>query len=571
MMPKDNGLHIFQWSTPSKAQSIATVTEFARSDVLSNYTYADIEWTLRHTRKAFDHRIACVLEQSKSSAEQLKKVSVVDQFCDELIFIFTGQGSQYSGMAAALYVTDPEARAIIEQGCDFLKIHYDIDLLPLLMVSSEENDRCLADTALAQPALFILAMSSLELWKKTHIVPISMLGHSLGEYAAACFADVWDFNTALELVYHRGRLMSSAKPGAMLACNIEQSQLTKVLGSNWQERVDIAVSNAKDQLVLSIDINDLSWLCTALEEGQIRFSQLKTSHAYHSRSMDHILSEFKAIVANSSPKMPSFLWMSNLTAVDITTEQAMCADYWGSHLRHTVRFDDALSHLVSRFPSALFVEIGPKQQLTSLIARKTSSVISWPNNEAIYTEKQWFSVLAQLWCYGFNVDWDKWNPTLGRRAPLPGIALNRHSFWAESYRQKLVMTERIDKDIAAPIETLKGTTIDVRYVWSSILGIKEEALKGKDNFFALGGSSIDLLDLVREISNRGGEFTVSEAYQYIELAEMESKVNNKPDQNAHKEKSPQVLPFSLCRLTTAEQQQIAASLIAQGETNETAI
>ncbi|SON51843.1 acyltransferase domain-containing protein [Vibrio tapetis] len=560
--------HVLQWSTPSYAQSVETVRLFEQSKSVRAHSLGDIEWTLRHTRKAFSHRCSCVIEPNQVLADALEQPIVSQRQCDQLVYVFTGQGSQFSGMAAGIYHSYPVARAMIDQGCAYIERSYGVQLLPLLTEASNDLDEALQNTALVQPALFILAMSYLELLKSTKLSPDTLVGHSLGEFVAACYAGVWNYETALDLVFLRGSLMARAEKGAMIACHLAENQLHEVLGEDWKQKVDLAAINSETQLVLSVQNGELAWLLKVLNDNSVRHTQLNTSQAYHSRAMEPILQEFSAVVEQSCPNFPRHTWYSNVTGIEVDLQQVTTAQYWSDHLRNTVKFGDAVTNIHREYPNALYLEIGAKPQLSPLISEVTSTVTNTANKPNHSGVGQWLTTLATLWVHGFNIDWQDWCSDEGRRVPLPSIALAPQRYWAEiELTVKALSDSKATQSGEVEEIAKRSDPVSMKSIWSNILGINASELSDDDHFFALGGSSVDLLDLVRQVSLHGGQLSVSEAYQCLNLKTMEDKVNGGYRQRPqHLDKQSETIePFELSTLSLEEKTVIIKQWKTRGE------
>lgn len=565
--------HVFQWSTPSYSQSLETVRLFEQAQPFQPHALRDIEWTLRHTRKEFAHRCACVIEPRQAVSNALSQTifshaTVSQRQCEQLVYVFTGQGSQFSGMAAGIYHGYPVARAVIDQGCAYIERQYGVQLLPLLTETSDDFDEALQNTALAQPALFILAMSYVELLKSTKLSPDTLVGHSLGEFVAACYAGVWNYETALDLVFLRGRLMARAEKGAMIACQLSERQLSEVLGEDWNQKVDLAAINSETQLVLSVQNGELAWLLKVLADRSVRHTQLNTSQAYHSRGMEPILQEFFAVVEKSCPNFPRHTWYSNVTGKEVDLQQVTTAQYWCEHLRNTVKFGEAIINIYREYPNALYLEIGAKPQLSPLMSEVTNTVTSIANKPHHSGKGQWLTTLATLWVHGFDIEWGEWCADEGRRVPLPGIALAPQRYWAEVEKKpfsglKAAQSEAVQESTSSK----RSDTVSIKAIWSNILGINASELADDDHFFALGGSSVDLLDLVRQVSLQGGQLSVSDAYQCLHLKAMEEKVNGegRPDTQDQNQQSEAIEPFELSTLSQEEKTVIIEQWKARGE------
>ena len=560
-------LHLLQWSSPVASQLKPMQEAFLHAAPWQLFSYEDIAYTLRHGRKAFTHRSACVIDSTRNVDEQLSEVVSVQSGEYRLIWAFCGQGAQYSGMLRALYDASEQIRQLVDQACELLRIRHGIELRSLLLNACPENDELLTNTKYAQPALFIVAMAQVSLWRNVGIGPEQMLGHSLGEYCAACVAGVWEFEQALELVYQRGVLMASAQPGIMLSCQMSQDQIDGVLGLNWCDDVDIAAINDPQQLVLSAPAAQQARLEARLEQYHIRYKLLPTSHAYHSRMMEPILPRFRELLEQSNPRVPTQIWVSNLTGLPIEPQQATSADYWTSHLRNTVNFADSVAYLQNGDTPALFVEIGPQRHLSGLIARQSDKVLSCASGHPQSGYRDWLQTCGQLWCYGIEPDWQAFPHQQGSRVPLPGTVFQHKNYWADLSPSLPQPTQekRVDEQSFSEVQTNTSPFVGrqvVRLGWAKVLGISVEQLKDEDNFFALGGNSMHLLDLVHIFNGQGVNFSIAQAYECLTLQAMEQAVLAGLGETGL---SVDIEPFSLCVLEPAELDMIWSQLQQSGE------
>jgi amino acid adenylation domain-containing protein len=416
---------------------------------------ADVAHTLAVGRSELDHR-RCVVAESTADAVQVlgaldpKRVltRVRDAGSRQVFFLFPGQGSQRPGMAAELYASEPLFRDEVDRGAELLRPHLGLDLREALYPAADHAGAAAArleQTALAQPALFVVEHALARLWMSWGIRPQAMLGHSVGEYVAACLAGVFAFEDALRLVAERGRLMQQMPGGAMLAVPLSEAEVQPLLG-----RLSLAAVNGPAMCVVSGESGEIEELAARLAERGLEARRLHTSHAFHSAAMEPVLPPFAAAFANLRLGSPAIPFVSNLTGTWIRPEEATSPRYWVRHLRETVRLSAGLDTLFAR-PSAVFLEVGPGQALTTVVRQHPqrpsapSVLASLPAAAAAGAAADLgpaggpraagaalLRTLGQLWLAGASVDWAGFYAhERRRRVPLPTYPFDRQRYWVE--------------------------------------------------------------------------------------------------------------------------------------------
>lgn len=408
---------------------------------------ADAAYTLQVGRKPFKQRrfVVCHTAVDGSAAlETLDRARVVTGYSEisdrSVAFLFPGQGAQYGQMGRGLYETEPVFRQVVDQCADLLKPHLGLDLRPMLYPTDEVAAAAspLDQTALTQPALFVIEYALAQLWLSWGVRPQAMLGHSIGEYVAACLAGVFSLPDALVLVAARGRLMQALPGGAMLAVALTKEALRPLLNDG----LAIAAINEPQQCVVSGSYEAMAGLEQTLVAQEIDYRRLHTSHAFHSHMMEPMMDAFAAQLRQVRLREPQIPYLSNVTGTWITPAQATNPDYWLRHLRHTVHFAAGVETLLSETNHVL-LEVGPGQTLSRLVRRHPAHkaahlVISSLPSVRTQQPEQAFVLMAlgQLWLADVKIDWEMFYATEWRlRCPLPPYPFEKQRFWVAAQLQ----------------------------------------------------------------------------------------------------------------------------------------
>ena len=324
---------------------------------------ADISYTLQVGRGVFSHRRALLCQGSEDAATALRAkdskrlLTAGGAKPRAVAFMFPGQGAQHVDMARGLYESEPAFAQAVDRCAAILEPGLGLDLRSVLFPADEGKDAAtelLDQTWITQPALFTIEYALATLWMQWGISPQAMIGHSIGEYVAACLSGVFSLESALSLVAARGRLMQSLPAGAMLAIPLSEEELRPLLAGS----LAMAATNAAALSVASGPIDLVDALEVSLKATDIECRRLRTSHAFHSSMMDPILEEFVGLVLEAAPQPPTIPFVSNLTGTWITAEQATDPGYWAGHLRQTVRIKEGLATLLGEEDYCL-LEVGP--------------------------------------------------------------------------------------------------------------------------------------------------------------------------------------------------------------------
>jgi phthiocerol/phenolphthiocerol synthesis type-I polyketide synthase E len=408
----------------------------------------DVAYTLQMGRKRFTHRRMLVCRDSDDALNALstgdpERVlgSVQEDQTRSIMFMFSGQGAQYVNMGRELYATEVILREHVDRCCDLLKPHLGLDLRSVLYPAAgqiEAATQQLTQTALTQPALFVIEYALAQLWLAWGVQPQAMIGHSIGEYVAACLAGVLSLSDALLLVMARGRLMQQMPHGTMLGVPLSETAVQSYL----TDQVSLAVINSPTSVVIAGPADKIEEVQARLETAGIHGRALHTSHAFHSSMLDPVLPAFREQVRRVRLNPPTQPYLSNVTGTWITAEQATDPEYWVKHLRGTVRFGDGVRELLQD-PTAILLEVGPGQTLSTLARQHPAkgaqhvmlSTLRHPqerSSDVAYL----LNTIGRLWLSGVEIDWSAFYANeRRRRVPLPTYPFERERYWIEPKAQ----------------------------------------------------------------------------------------------------------------------------------------
>jgi acyl transferase domain-containing protein/NADPH:quinone reductase-like Zn-dependent oxidoreductase/acyl carrier protein len=410
---------------------------------------ADAAYTLQVGRKAFNHRRMLVCSQVNEAIKSLSNREPGEVHSHQLdeeegdkhvVFMFSGQGSQYVNMGLELYQTETLYREEMDRCFEILKSLTGYDIKGIIypsLVSNRSNKSYMSDinqTEIAQPLLFAFEYALAKLLIKWGIKPYAMIGHSIGEYVAACLSGLFTLEDALALVVCRGQLMQQQPAGSMLSVVLPQAKLEPLL--KLHDKLSLAAVNSSSLCVVSGADEAINRFAEILKKKRVSITFLHTSHAFHSSMMEPILASFEEKVSSIILNKPSIPYISNLTGDWIRTEDAMDPRYWVRHVRGTIRFADGLSQLLKDSDS-IFVEIGPGQALSTFVRKHAEKkpghqVINTVRHPKETTSDAYYLLnkIGVLWLSGITIDWLTYYAHECRfRLPLPTYPLNQRYYW----------------------------------------------------------------------------------------------------------------------------------------------
>jgi phthiocerol/phenolphthiocerol synthesis type-I polyketide synthase E len=429
----------------------------------------DVAWTLAAGRRVFAHRrmlvcataaeAAAALDGAATAAAVPPDATAVDPAAPRrraIAFLFPGQGAQHPGMARELYRAEPVFRAELDRCAELLVPHLGLDLRQVLYPEAarpalatdggeeaaqppaagggEEAAR-LAETSLAQPALFAVEYALAQLWRSWGVEPQAMMGHSVGEYVAACLAEVLSLRDALALVAARGRAIAALPAGAMLAVALSEDEIAARLAApGLPAGLALAAINGERRVVVAGPPDAVAALARRLAGEGVEARPLHTSHAFHSPAMAAAAAPFRQALARIRLAAPVIRFISNVTGTWIEPAEATSHDYWVRHLLAPVRFAAGLARLAAD-PDRVLLEVGPGHTLTTLARQSAGrpALSSLPHPRDPGSDYQHLlGTAGHLWLAGQRLDAEAVYRGQGRmRLALPTYPFERQRYWIE--------------------------------------------------------------------------------------------------------------------------------------------
>ncbi|MGO9838034.1 MAG: amino acid adenylation domain-containing protein [Polyangiaceae bacterium] len=429
---------------------------------------SDVAYTLQARRPHFAHRRAIVASSRADAVVALRGTSdttskrKLERRAAPVAFVFPGQGTQYVGMGRTIYDAEPVFRQAVDRCAEILRPDLGRDLREVMFAAPADEEAAavaLRRTAFTQPAIFTLEYALASLWQSWGIEPSALVGHSVGEFVAACISGVFSLEDAVSLVGQRGRLMQALPEGSMLSVRAAAATIEARLTGG----IALAASNGPALSVVSGPTDEVVRFEATLEQEGIATKRLHTSHAFHSSMMDPVVEPFAALVRAARPASPRVPIFSTATGALLTTDQATDPLYWARHLRVPVRFTEALRALWGE-PSRIVLEVGPRGTSAALarqIVTDRSGQIAIASLED-RPDAEWPSLLralGQIWLAGASIDWEGVQ-SIGRRrlVSLPTYPFARDRHFLDPSPRMVVNgdTEGLAQVVAAQISLMEA-------------------------------------------------------------------------------------------------------------------
>ena len=517
----------------------------------------DIGYTLSTGRPAFNFRNARLGEQMITN----KPNGNLPLQAAPIVFLFPGGGAQYISMAKELYTTYPTVKSTIDFCIDFLKKDADLNIEKFLF-PKENIDLVLLQKEIEQPTnalatLFTIEYALAKLWQHWGVQPSHLIGHSMGEYTAACIAGVFSVEDGLRLVTVRGRLFESLSvEGAMLSVPLSEKEIKPFLS----EKTTISVINKPNNCVVSGTRESIDILQKKLVEENIEVARIHIKVAAHSPLIDPIIPQFKAFLETIDFKKPTIPIISNLNGDWAKAEEIISPQYWINHLRQTVRFSDGLTTIFQQENIAL-LEVGPGQTLATFARQHPAkkkhhfiySSLRHPK-ESIPDVAFMLKSLGKMWCNGVDINWDNYylhfSPS---RTSLPTYPFERKRYWIErntvgsrqedseqkmfnkmavgsSNRQKmpeqltLIQMEQeasLDESTISTISRKEHLINLIKDILFQLSGLEPEEMESDATFLELGFDSLFLTQAITKF-NRKFKLTITFRQLFEEASTIET-------------------------------------------------
>ena len=428
---------------PQKVLTLSARSEAALRTLAEHYAryitehpavdLADMAFTASTGRSHFPFRLASVAATREQLHDQLAAFAQSENAAGltsgyaletgqpKIAFLFTGQGSQYAGMGRELYDTQPVFREALDRCDALLRPYMDRPLLSVIFAENESDAALLNDTRYTQPALFAVEYALAQVWLSWGVKPAAVMGHSVGEYVAACIAGVFSLEDGLKLIAARGRLMGGLPAGGGMAALLATREQVEAAIAPYADQVSIAAVNGPDNFVISGATTALDAIISQLQAQGVKARQLVVSHAFHSPLMDSILDEFEQTAGEITYHAARITLISNINGQPFAPGHAPDAAYWREHIRAAVQFRDGMETLHAQGCN-LFLEVGPHPTLLGM------------GRECLPED-------AGIWLPSLRKGKDDWGQMLGSvgGAYVNGLALDWFAFYKGYAGGKVVL------------------------------------------------------------------------------------------------------------------------------------
>ncbi|MBK9275966.1 MAG: amino acid adenylation domain-containing protein [Flavobacteriales bacterium] len=487
---------------------------------------ADAAYTLQVGRRHFKHRRLIVggshgevIEAIANKDTNLIGTRELHEAAPGVVFMFPGQGSQYVNMGRDLCDSEPVFKQHFDRCCDLFTKEFGTDLKAIIFPKAGEEEKAaeqLKQTIYTQASLFTMHYSLAKLWMHWGITPDAMMGHSIGEFAAACLAGVFSLEDAVKLVANRGRMMQELPGGSMLSVRAAEEDVVKKLPAGCS----IAANNGPQLCVASGPHEAIAKLQAELEKDGITCKLLVTSHAFHSPMMDAIVEPYRKVVEGVKLSAPRIPIVSTVTAEWMKDDEATSPKYWSDHLRATVRFAQAVKFAWSD-ADRVMLEVGPRTTATTLARqqstdnKKQAAVPSLGDSAGNGNElTQLLKAVGGLWQSGVLIDWRKFYETETRhRISMPTYAFERIRHWVDPVTMvadggRAIASTTIEAPVPnsgdANLSPKEALIAQIKHLLEESSGLELAEVSNEETFLEMGLDSLFLTQVATSLSKKFG-------------------------------------------------------------------
>ncbi|KPA18699.1 thioester reductase [Candidatus Magnetomorum sp. HK-1] len=469
-------LHILPLSAKSKTALDDLVLRYVdylnKSENDSHINIGDICSTASTGRDHFPYRLCIIGSSINEIRKKLYEAKIEpssQSLNPKIVFMFTGQGSQYPDMGRDLYESQPLFKQIMDKCDKLLRPEINISLVDLLY-NSESSDVSIHEAQYTQPAIFCVEYALAMVWKSWGIKPSAVMGHSIGEYVAACVAGIFSLEDGIKFIATRGKLIGSLpENGAMAAVIASKDRVSQIL-ENYKDKISLAAINAPENILISGERNAVEEVMDIFSSEDIPARFMQISHAVHSMFMEPIQDKLYDAASQIQFSPPAIPVISNIdgkqAGKDISTPE-----YWRRHIREEVRFYDSIQFLDSAGYN-IFLEVGTTSTLISLgIQCIPESEGLWlptlginnamfnmnPGRNKDYNDwKPILESLSLLYVHGVKVDWEAFErPFFRKKVVLPNYPFQRKEYWIPiSFENKNILNSNTDINIDQDVQSI---------------------------------------------------------------------------------------------------------------------
>lgn len=499
----------------------------------TQYNLSDIAYTLQVGRKTFEHRQFTVASNCSEAIGNLANADLGNTYYlvskeheRPIVFMFPGQGVQYINLGRELYQSVKEFRDEIDSCFDILKrINKGYIKEILYPNDSIQNDEKIQQIDVAPVVTFIIEYALAKYLIKSGLEPQCMVGHSIGEFTAACLANVFTLEDALKLVSYRGELMKTLPTGIMLSVPLRKKELQEIIGAR-----SIAIAADHGTTCIASGIEDvIKEFENELRNKRLICQRLSITHAGHSYMMDSIINEFEKKVNTTKFNMPQIPFISTLTGTWVQGDEIISPSYWSNHAKSTVQFADGIKQIMADIKEPIFLEVGPGNALSRIVMQvvdsdKKPTVLNLMkfDGQDVSDVKYILNRVGQIWLHGGKIDWEKYHLNKnGMRIPLPTYPFERKYFKFEGSIEKL-----LHKDEEEHKQEKKQDISDWFYLptWKTTMPQRGDERKGTLAFFYDDSHLSDSL-LNRAADNGCSVVKVKQGVSFTQYSPVEYEIN----------------------------------------------